>query len=203
MTSTENSQTSEQRWTTVQLFGDDNAHHGSCCECCNGYCPREDVEGEPGVEMLVEVGDYLSDRYVAIHSDLVSLNPGEVPMKPGISIPDGWRVPDEKPGPSTALFVASRVLRLTVLGVEVRDGGAGKAPQHLYLGDHHIGYLMPARRGRTLDQCAELRRVEESLNASRDKAWELMVHLPMENVDALATILDAGDALRQTFGVQR
>ena len=29
-------------WNAVQVFGDANAHHGSCCDCCIGYCPISD-----------------------------------------------------------------------------------------------------------------------------------------------------------------
>lgn len=45
-------------WTAVQVFGDVNAHHGSCCDCCIGYCPGSDdltrpTEHAPGTHRLI------------------------------------------------------------------------------------------------------------------------------------------------------
>ena len=64
-------------WTAVQVFGDANAHHGRCCQCCNGYCPESDSPQTPTPPNLYRLGPYLSDNYVAILADLIDPEPRE------------------------------------------------------------------------------------------------------------------------------
>lgn len=181
-------------WTALRVFGDEDAHHGVCCPCCEGYCPREDERASQSVGMLYTVGEYLSDKFVAIHADLVTLEDDQPKMSPVVAKPATWIVPSEEPPTSAARFLPSRVARLLALGIDVRQG---ETAQHLYLNGKHIGYLMPASRGRTLDEVAALRRLEGRLSEGESHAAELMHDLGMENIDALMVLLDVGNELRQ------
>ena len=184
-------------WTAVQVFGDVNAHHGTCCQCCDGYCPESDVKPAPAPPALYRVGHYLSDKYVAIKADLIAPDgidsdlygaPVEVPM------PAAWTAPDAEPPASTDLFVPSRAARLTALGIDIR--GDGK-PSHLYLDGEHIGYLMPAERGRTLDEIAAFRRVVEEAEAEpRSNPGILIRGIAADPLDAVMVILYAADEIR-------
>lgn len=180
----------------MQVFGDEDAHHGVCCPCCDDYCPRWD--GDQGddqtVGMLYTVGKYLTDRFIAVHADLLTLDDAQPKMSPVVAKPAAWTVPSEEPPTSSARFLPSRVARLLALGIDVRQG---ETAQHLYFRGEHIGYLMPATKGRTLAEVAALQRMEERLTNGESHAWELALDLNMENIDALMVLLDVGDELRQ------
>jgi hypothetical protein len=182
------------KWSALQVFGDEDAHQGVCCSCCEGYCPREDRTESRSVGMLYTVGEYLTDRFIAIHTDLVTLEDDQPKMTPVVAKPAAWTIPSEEPPTSTARFLPSRVAHLLALGIDVRQG---ETAQHLYMHGEHVGYLMPASRGRTLTEVAALQRLEERLSESESHAAELMRDLGMENIDALMVLLDVGDELRQ------
>ena len=183
------------QWTPVQVFGDDEAHHGACCSCCYGYCPMGDHTSEPSADMLYVVGEYLTDRFVAVRADLLAVPDSQPKMSPDISMPKSWTIPDAEPEPSTLRFLPSRATRLTALGIDIRQGDTA---QHLYFKGDHIGYLMTASAGRTLDEIAALQRLEDRLLNSEihARAREVMRDLGMENIDALMVLLDVGDELR-------
>ena len=178
-------------WTAVQVFGDANAHHGSCCDCCIGYCPSSDLP-KPAPPALYRVGRYLSDRYVAVLADLI--DPEGIGEPLAFPTPLEWTIPDAEPATATALFVPSRAARLVALGLDIR--GDGK-PAHLYLNGAHVGYLMPAERGRTLGEIPDLQRVvAEGWAEPRSNPGVLIEDVAAEPVDAVMLILDVADEIR-------
>ena len=178
-------------WTAVQVFGDANAHHGSCCDCCIGYCPSADLP-KPAPPHLYRVGRYLSDKYVAILADLI--DPEGIGEPLAFPTPLEWTIPDAEPATATALFVPSRAARLVALGLDIR--GDGK-PAHLYLNGAHVGYLMPAERGRTLGEIPDLQRVvAEGWAEPRSNPGVLIEDVAAEPVDAVMLILDVADEIR-------
>ena len=178
-------------WTAVQVFGDANAHHGSCCDCCIGYCPISDLP-KPAPPALYRVGSYLSDKYVAVLADLI--DPDDIGEPLAFPTPLAWTIPDAEPPAATALFVPSRAARLVALGLDIR--GDGK-PAHLYLDGTHVGYLMPAERGRTIGEIPDLQRVvAESWAEPRSNPGVLIEDVAAEPVDAVMLILDVADEIR-------
>lgn len=142
-------------FTIISAFGSDEQYH-SCCSCCQGYCPMDDGSQTGGPDVLVSVGDYLSDRYVALLSELVE--PGERVVLNRPVPPESFTVPEVEPDDeSECLFVPSRALRLLALGIDIRQGSP-KGPQHLYLNGRHVGWVMPAGDGVGL---SEVRRLDQ------------------------------------------
>ena len=180
------------RWTAVQVFGDINAHHGRCCQCCNGYCPEFDSPQTPTPPNLYRLGPYLSDKYVAVLADLI--DPDSIGEPSTFPAPAAWTIPDVEPPAATALFVPSRAARLIALGLDIR--GDGK-PAHLYLNGTHVGYLMPAERGRTIGEIPDLLRVvAEGWAEPRSNPGVLIEDVAAEPVDAVMLILDVADEIR-------
>ena len=179
-------------WTAVQVFGDVNAHHGRCCQCCNGYCPESDSPQTPTPPNLYRLGPYLSDKYVAVLADLI--DPDSIGEPSAFPAPAAWTIPDAEPPTATALFVPSRAARLMALGLDIR--GDDK-PSHLYLDGEHVGYLMPAERGRTIGEIPDLLRVvAEGWAEPRSNPGVLIEDVAAEPVDAVMLILDAADEIR-------
>ena len=88
----------------------------------------------------------------------------------------------------------SRAARLIALGIDIR--GDGK-PAHLYLNGAHVGYLMPAERGRTLGEISDLQRVVAAGWAEpRSNPGVLIEDVAAEPVDAVMLILDVADEIR-------
>ncbi len=54
-------------WNAVQVFGDANAHHGSCCDCCIGYCPISD-QAEARAEAAEAERDALRAKVAAVEA---------------------------------------------------------------------------------------------------------------------------------------
>lgn len=65
--------------TVSEAFGWNEMHPGSCCDCCNGYCPQADWT--PGGERVYrfQYGDreWVSDRYVSL--DVALFRPDSIP----------------------------------------------------------------------------------------------------------------------------
>lgn len=184
----------DEKWNALQLFGDEDAHLGACCDCCGDYCPRYDDDGSASQSagMLWEVGEYLTDRFIAIRTDRVALVEDQPKMPSSVAKPEAWTIPEAEPETSTERFLPSRVARLLALGIDVRQGDRA---QHLYYQGAHVGYLMPATRGRTLAEVTALQRIEERLKGGESFAWELARDLNMENIDALMVLTDIGAEL--------
>ena len=179
-------------WTAVQVFGDVNAHHGSCCDCCIGYCPGSDNPPRPTPPHLYRVGPYLSDKYVAVLADLI--DPEGVGDPSVYPAPAAWTIPDAVPPTATALFVPSRAARLLALGLNIRGGDKHA---HLYLDGEHVGYLMPAERGRTIAEIPDLLRVVDEAQAEpRSNPGRLIEDVGAEAIDAVMLILDVADEIR-------
>lgn len=195
MTDTTTEPTTAKRWSIVDVFGYEDEGH-VCCSCCEGYCPHEDGRQAEGPEMLVFVGEYVSDRYVAVLRELVDVDeiPEGTTRIDHPAVPKGWGVPDEEPSASTVKFAPSRVLRLLRLGLDVREGGTSKSPQHLYLDGKHVGYIMPAPRGSTIPDAQDLDRTVRAMHHDVDaKLLTILAGIGGARVDALFQLREAID----------
>lgn len=135
------------------------ADRHTCCSCCAGYCPRDDMdpaEADDWVELFrVEVAGvaYLTDRYVAVRADLCEPVPEGVPVGPLKAQKDaeanGFVVPKEMPEATRERITAWAWDRIDLAGLTVRGDRPGEVWRtiHLYLGDTHAGWAMPARDG--------------------------------------------------------
>lgn len=143
---------------TRRLFlGSDGGH--TCCSCCAGYCPRVDMdpgETDDWPELFrVEVARvaYLTDRYVAVRADLCQPVPEGVPVRPldaqATAEEHGFTVPKTMPEPTRERITAWTWDRIDIAGLTVRGDRPGEVWRtiHLYRGDTHAGWAMPARDG--------------------------------------------------------
>lgn len=193
-------------WAAVDVFGNRNAHLGSCCSCCNGYCPLTDTDDKPGTALLVHVGDYVLDHRIAIRHDLIDTSesdfmPAYVPLPE--HLPEHWSIPEQEPPESTATFTASIAARLLALDIDIRDGSRGvKKEQHLYIDGEHIGWIMPALSGLTLAEVRAHAKAAETITdrltseGTESAAAMIVSDLAFEPIDALRQILRAADEIR-------
>jgi hypothetical protein len=159
--------------TRTLFLGADDRH--TCCSCCAGYCPRDDMapaETDEWPELFrVEVAGvaYLTDRYVAVRADLCGPVPEGVPVGPlkaqKDAVSKGYVVPEVQPPVTESRITAlmwDRVDRatLTVHG----ESADGLRVLHLYLGDRHVGWVMTANEGSgiTRHRLSEVRRVAQA-----------------------------------------
>ena len=144
-------------WPAIQVFRpkeDAIPHAGPCCACCDDYCPQDDcTPSPPRPPALVNVGEYVTDRYAAIRADLVDTAGAYYLLSGKLDLPESMVIPDTMPPPTTARFTAGIVAPLLDLGIDIRgDIGRHEAPQHAYLAGEHIGWVMPAKTGPTLTE---------------------------------------------------
>lgn len=172
------------------VFGNVQDEHRRCCQCCAGYCHTGTEPAVPGMlyAFTVRSVDYVTDRYVAVRADLVTVRtaPTHVDVRK-----DVYLVPASKPPTSTARLVPERMHTLTAAGFDIcGDDNAHNAIQDLYLGGEHVGWVMalhrvPADNGLhefTLDDLPTLREIAKSLpviendhpimTAARMLSWE-------------------------------
>lgn len=138
------------------LFAPAEENH-RCCTCCSGYCPAQDgaLDDPRAPASTYRIGDYISDRYVAIREALISGTPDSVIDR--AELPAAMSIPGEKPAESTALFTPAHAIRLLNQGLTIHQGESDKGPQHVYLGDEHIGWISPnTTQGVTLDHLRTL-----------------------------------------------
>ncbi|PWJ22805.1 hypothetical protein ATK17_3974 [Branchiibius hedensis] len=173
-----------------EVFGSLREQMGECGHGCEGYCPAEEMTGletDQLVHLEVAGTRYVSDRYVAILTELVDLDRadkdafqlfGDKPVKSGEEA--CLIVPDTEPGPSTQPLNAARVGRITELGASIREGGH-RRPQHLYDDGRHIGWLMVMSGSGdindsaiTLTDLPEARRLLHDANNDWDEAARLL-----------------------------
>jgi hypothetical protein len=142
--------------TRTLFLGSDDRH--TCCSCCAGYCPRDDMdpaETDDWVELfLVEVAGvaYLTDRYVAVRADLCQPVPEGVPVGPLKAQKDakanGFIVPKEMPDATRERITSWTWDRIDLAGLTVRGDRVGDVRAlHLYHGETHAGWAMPAKDG--------------------------------------------------------
>lgn len=143
--------------TRTLFLGADDRH--TCCSCCAGYCPRDDMspaETDEWPELFrVEVAGlaYLTDRYVAMRDDLCESVPEGVPVGPLRAQKDaitraGFVVPKVMPEPTRERITAWTWDRIDRAGLTVRGDHSGEVRTiHLYRGDMHVGWVMPAIDG--------------------------------------------------------
>ena len=171
-------------WSPDDLFQPD--HPGSCCTCCEGdYCPISDEH--VGQLYTVGVGGTLmiSDRRVAIRGDMVAADPGWpiVPAPRDL----GWTDPDSRPTETRMLFTPSIAGRLLRLGIHI--GHSDEFPQPLYLGDQHIGWVMPARRGSTLTEVRRLLELSKERGTEGNARYLWGAGVDEDRLDAMAEAL--------------
>lgn len=133
----------------VTLFA--NEHEGGCCECCDGYCPRDEVDTGPDWPQLLLVTDsrgveYVGTVYVIVRRDLLDpehLTPGLLEEAHQVTTAPPWmRIPATRP-PAADLPMTARLLdRIDRAGLTRH---AGDAITHLYDGDQHAGYTRHAK----------------------------------------------------------
>ena len=156
--------------TRLLFLGGTDRH--TCCSCCAAYCPRVDMdpaEADDWVELFrVEVAGvaYLTDRYVAVRADLCEPVPEGVPVGPLKAQKDakanGFVVPKEMPQATRERITAWTWDRIDLAGLTVRGDRVGKRRAiHLYRGNTHAGWAMPAKDGFgiRLDQLELIRRI--------------------------------------------
>ena len=170
-------------WSPDDLFQPN--HPGSCCTCCEGHCPISDEH--VGQLYAVGVGDTLmiSDRRVAIRGDMVAADPGW-PIVPAPRDP-GWTDPDSRPTETRMLFTPSIAGRLLRLGIHI--GHSDEFPQPLYLGDQHIGWVMPARRGSTLTEVRRLLELSKERGTEGNARYLWGAGVDEDRLDAMAEAL--------------
>ena len=135
----------------TDLFGDVNAAHRECCQCCASYCPETDAERGPVTPTpLARVTmwgvEYVTDKVLMVLAERVKLTRDPLPGSPvdvsGTAAAEWMTVPDVEPGPSGQLLAPSRMAYLLAAGLDIREGGDNR-PQHVYDGGSCIGWLMP------------------------------------------------------------
>ena len=171
-------------WSPDDLFQPN--HPGSCCTCCEGHCPISDEH--VGRLYTVGVGGTLmiSDGYVAIRGDMVAADPGW-PIVPAPKDP-GWTAPDSRPTESRALFTPHIAGRLLRLGIHIGQGGE-QSKQPLHLGEQHIGWVMPARRGSTLTEVRRLLELSKELATDGNPRYLWGAGVDEDRLDAMAEAL--------------
>ncbi len=142
-------------WTIADIFNDPNEDH-DCCSCCAGWCPRPD-HGHEDIFGLHVVGEFITNRYVAVRADRLTDRPTDLP---DITNVKNRAVLDAEPpalaGESTRHFTPSKAAPLLRSGITIGEGGEGNQ-QPLYEGGEHVGWIMPAR-GAEWSDLASVRR---------------------------------------------
>ena len=135
----------------TDLFGDVNAAHRECCQCCASYCPETDAEHGPEVptplaRVTMRGVEYVTDKVLMVLAERVELTCDPWPGSPvdvsGSKAAERMTVPETEPGPSRRLLAPSRMAYLLGAGLDIREGG-DNLPQPVYDGGSCIGWLMP------------------------------------------------------------
>lgn len=152
-----------------QIFGNDRDAHQFCCDCCNAHCLGvearlfSDAHREPLYVFTHNDVRYVTDQYVAIRADLIDSAHGIDVTAYAAAI--SWRIPDSRPGLSTAYLGALYMHLLDEAGLDICEGESHAKRQHIYRRDEHVGWLMPTRgdNGLTLTDLPALREIAEAL----------------------------------------
>ena len=162
-------------WNPEDVFGGAELHEGSCCRCCDDWCPADDIAAAP--PLYVTRDGYITDARIAIRADLIDATGHDV-IEMKATLP---AAPPTKPGESTATLHIGRVQRLRAIGIEICAGDdEARSIQPLYLGGEHVGWLAIALGAPTL---AELARIEHDLDVIRERGDILpaLKHLTRES----------------------
>lgn len=139
----------------TDLFGDINAEHRECCQCCSSYCPETDVERGPETpaplrRVLMRGVEYVTDEVLMVLADRVELTRNPWPGSPvdvsSSKAAEWMTVPDVEPGPSLRPLQPWRMSCLLAAGLNIREGGVNR-PQPVSDGQECIGWLMPLKEG--------------------------------------------------------
>lgn len=128
------------------IFGYARLHYGTCCDCCNGYCPRGDWAPEPDVPLVRYTHDgreWISDRYLAFDAATITGIPEARVMPGSAAIP---KMPSRATGPATGA-IGDRTLaaldRWPALDIADSDVETMHA---LTIGGEMVGYAMKVTR---------------------------------------------------------
>jgi hypothetical protein len=171
----------ESERVALILLGE-RGHQGSCCDCCNGYCPSGDIPGQLDelhggqvYPVTVDGVEYATDRYRAIRKDLVGpLEPPTWAVGPRVTDTTraGLIVPDVQPPVSRADQSMDMLDRLAQIeGLTVHEG-QGPA-LNLYVGSEHVGWcgLRKWQQGAASNEDYPLvRRIADAIGVSLDRA---------------------------------
>lgn len=176
--------------------------HENCCECCEGYCPQEGDQCQPGLldlyRLTIRGTDYLSDRYVAVLADRVQLDPADENVHVEDvrnAKPEQFPIPTTVPGESEEIFNPGTIHGIIAAGYIIRQGeprlewtgeklpyppGVGR-PQHIYDGCEHIGWVMPVSRDEGITcRLSDVSRIAAYADEASVGGWQIPV---MDNAD--------------------
>lgn len=185
------------RFNIHQVFVTESDVH-TCCSCCDGFCPAFEGSGtfedQPMFGPICRVGDYLSDRVVAIRSDLINLPDHVKPLELMTDLPAAMTVPESMPKTeSRASFNASFAGKLIAAGIDILH--SDDHPQHLYLGDEHVGWIMHGRTESAVTLSTVRKMIQICDRPTADGLADLLDALPGDRLDALQRVLTARVAL--------
>ena len=159
----------------TKAFGSE-LHPGDCCDCCDGYCPRDDFNfgSKPHFEPLLRLtsteASWVTDRYICIREDRLTPAPEEAHIRDLNTSPidkGPMYIPDERPDEGAEILISSRMwVRIDdagltsslVLGKALKHkDGAGASIVHIYDGEEHIGWVTTARPGKGITHADYLR----------------------------------------------
>lgn len=156
------------------LFGNGMHKHQACCMGCTMMF-AENSTTDRLLNGDIDGIRYLTNRYLAIRADLVKAT--RTPYEETVTIDDkkratgSFEVPPEMPPASRQYLDAMYMDLLDLAGFTICEGGP-RTPQPVYLGEDHVGWLMPLRCREdvaedrylaTLADLPELRRIADHL----------------------------------------
>lgn len=152
------------------LFDNDMHKHQACCMGCTVMFAQNSTTDRL-LNVDIDGIRYLTNRYLAIRADLVKAT--RKPYEETVTIDDkkratgSFEVPPKMPPASTHHLNPMYMDLLDLAGFTICEGEVGpREAQPLYLGDEHVGWLMPVAEepyGVTLADLPELRRIADRL----------------------------------------
>lgn len=117
-----------------------------CCDCCDGYCPDNDVSDRWDTLIGLSIGgrDYLGTNRVTLRADVLTGIPAEKGVLAGPSEKSlGWAtVPSTRPSEFTGRMTARATDMFDRARLTCHDGGD---IVHLYVDQLHVGWTKPAK----------------------------------------------------------
>lgn len=146
----------------ADAFGYRRMHPGLCCDCCAGYCPREDYTPSPGLLLrFTHAGrDWISDRYISIDVEALSIVPDRV----------------EYPSPSAGLatratgaptgLLGDKTIELLARLPQIAVADSDVPTQHaLTIDGRMVGFTMKGRNGLPIEHLPRALRMAEFIPA--------------------------------------